>query len=306
MTVYAKPAYKYYNTLASTSTGKPLSGYFVKFFYYPSDAVSPKYTDDTATVEELTATTTDSNGLFSTFLKPNYYNIRFYRSASDYAEDTNPLITLTEVPHDGFTVSTAANTEYDPYATIASTNVQDAIDESFDDIGVVTGGLDARITALEISGVPVASKAEYTYTATSNQTAFSVPPYSVLASSVDVFINGVKQAGTNFVKTSTTLVTLTHGAPLGSEVIIVIGDVVGLSGLPVYLTLDYTHQTVTLSETVLNYTVIRLEDDVHTFTATVSAPGGYTIADGTSTTYELTVGGESVSLHLSGTNWYVL
>ena len=107
MTITAKAAYKYYNTLANSSTGKPLGGYYVQVFYNSDYSIAPRYSDDTATTEIGTYTTTNSNGYFDFYLKPDYYNIRFYATYSDYVGNINYSLELTGIVHDGFTDNAA-------------------------------------------------------------------------------------------------------------------------------------------------------------------------------------------------------
>ena len=269
MTLIAKAAYKYYNTLASNASGKPLIGYYVKFFLADDDSVATRYTDETALNEQTAPVVTDANGYFDTFVKPDYYNIRFYATEADYVANANVVLLLEDILHDGFTNQAAEFTSYDPTGTIISTNVQDAVAEALDDANSNISNISARVTTLEANLADLEDKfqsirTEYVFTASSNnQSVFTIPTaYDPNVDNVDVFINGVKQPANAFTLTNTTTVTLENGVGIGTEVIVVIATV---SNAVKYYA--YYSQTITATDGQTVFTI-----------AAKYTPGGNTLA----------------------------
>lgn len=104
---------------------------------------------------------------------------------------------------------TATAVGFTPYGSIASTNVQSAIQEVVDEINI----LSTNTFTVEV------------ITATASQTVFNLSnPYVVGATSLSVYMNGLRLRNVvDYVETNSTRVTLTSGAQAGDEVTFVAG-----------------------------------------------------------------------------------
>lgn len=227
MTLTAKAAYKYFNFIADTSTGKPLVGYYVQIFNAGTNTPSDTWTDDTATIPAGDNITSDTNGYFETYLAPDFYDLKVYGNETDYLANTNPTIIIENILHDGFTTATASSTAFTPNGDIAATDTQAAIQEVRDEyqdadaaIIVTTDNLQAQINALTITWT------EQVFTTVAAQTVFTLTtPYIVGGKYLFVYINGAYQPTTSYTETNTTTVTFTNAIPIGKEVIFKYGTI---------------------------------------------------------------------------------
>lgn len=116
---------------------------------------------------------------------------------------------------------TASAVTFTPYTSIASTNVQSAIQEVVDEINL----LSTNTFTVEV------------ITATEAQTVFNLSnPYVVGATNLSVYMNGLRLRNVvDYVETNSTRVTLTTGAQVGDELTFVAGrevnDAIGASSV---------------------------------------------------------------------------
>jgi hypothetical protein len=104
MAFTAKNAYKFFDSLANSATGKPLVNYFVQPFLTGTLTPALKWLDELAEYgagQDTADTVTSDTGYFEFYVKPEFYDIRFYARYSDYQNDVNPVVRLTNILVDG-------------------------------------------------------------------------------------------------------------------------------------------------------------------------------------------------------------